>query len=228
MGKRLIATDFDGTLNIQGKVSGFDRKMLAEWRARGNYFGIVTGRGLDFYKTVREIGIDSLLDYLIIYNGSFIGDMNGNCLYESFIPRDIFFEIQQFLSGFADIEHYDKVSDKEFYHQYYATFPDYARALGVASQINEKFGSEITAFVNGPHINIAKKGSSKSEGVKFILSHYGLQPGEGAVVGDDYNDLQMITDHRGWAIRSGRPEVVAAAEHTCSSVGALAAELMGL
>ncbi len=226
MRKRLIATDFDGTLNRNGKVSDYDREMMARWRAEGNYFGIVTGRGLDFYDKVKEIGIDGLLDYLIVFNGSFVGDMNGNCLYESFIPRRVFLEIQNFLSKYDDIEYYDKVTDEEFYHQYYATFPEFERSLEVAELINRKFGDEITAFVNGPHINIAKKGSSKSEGVRFILSHYGLKPDEAAAVGDDYNDLQMITDHRGWAVSSGKPEVVAAAEHTCDSVGALIAELL--
>lgn len=225
MVKKLIASDYDGTFR-HGGISDYNKEMIRKWREKGNYFGIVTGRGMNFFNDVREDGIDDILDYLIIYNGAYISDMDGNVLYESFIPRSVFVELEKLFSGYKEIKNYDKATDAEFYHQYYAEFPDYEKALEAAKVANEKFGHKIDAFVNGPHVNIAKLGSSKAESVKFILEHYGLKPEEGAVVGDDYNDLDMIKQHHGWAMASGKPAVIAEAEHTCESVGALAEELM--
>jgi len=226
MVKKLIASDYDGTFRC-GEVSDYNIEMIRKWREKGNYFGIVTGRGVDFFKTVKENGIDEILDYLIVYNGAYIADMNGNVLYESFIPESVFAELETLFSSYTNIEYFDKVREtNDGFHQYYATFPNYEMALEAAKVANERFGNKINAFVNGPHVNIGKLGSSKAEGVKIILEHYELNPDKVAVVGDDYNDLDMIMTHHGWAMKSGQPAVVAQAEHTCESVGALAEELM--
>ncbi len=58
------------------------------------------------------------------------------------------------------------------------------------------------------------------------LAFFGLPDDAAAVFGDDYNDLDMIVTHRGWAMSSGRPEVVAAAEHVCGSIAEAVETLM--
>ena len=63
MKKKLIATDFDGTLYINGRIAGETRRAIDDWRAAGGYFGVVTGRGIDFYDTAKEQGLP--FDYLI-------------------------------------------------------------------------------------------------------------------------------------------------------------------
>lgn len=224
MKKRLIATDFDGTLYRGGCILKYDRKMIEKWQAAGNYFGVVTGRGQDFVEKAKAFGLDP--DYLIVYNGSLILDRNGKTVYENLIPRDTFKAIEDFFGQFDDALFVDKADDNEFYYQHYSTFDNAERALEIAEQINKTFGDRITAFVNGPHINIAQKGASKSNGVSTILAHYGLTEDEGAVVGDDYNDIEMIKEHKGWAVITARPAVKEAASHICLSVGTLATQLM--
>lgn len=226
MAKRLIASDYDGTFRCNGKTTDYDKEMIRKWREKGNYFGIVTGRGLTFFNDIKRDGIDDILDYVIVFNGAYVSDLNGKVIFESFIPRNVFAELEKLFSTFENIVDYDRVTEADSFHQYYAQFENFEQALEAAALANEKFGEEITAFVNGPHVNIAKKGSSKAEGVRIILEHYGLKPEEGATVGDDFNDLEMITQHHGWAMQSGQPAVIAQAEHTCRSVGALAEFLM--
>ena len=225
MSKKLIATDFDGTLCRKRRISTNDRKYIAEWQKSGRYFGIVTGRGQDFFKTVKKMHIKP--DYLIVYNGALVADADGNIIHEDFIDRDTFNEIKEiFLQNPEGRVYYDETGDEDAYHQYYATYANPQKALVVADIINQKLGDKVNAVVNGPHVNIGKKGATKANGVRHILEHYGLKEDEGAVVGDDYNDLDMIKQLDGWAMASGREDVKAQANHICFSVGSLAKKLM--
>ena len=94
----------------------------------------------------------------------------------------------------------------------------------MAAEVNRLFGDRVTAFVNGEHVNIGKKGSGKAQGVLDALAYFGWQPAEAAVFGDDFNDLEMITALDGWAMATARPEVLAKAPHVCESIGEAAAQ----
>ena len=146
-------------------------------------------------------------------------------IYESLIPAETFAEVEHFLSCFEDIEYYSNADGKPRHH-FYATFPSDERALSVREELISAFGDSISVFVNGPHINIGNRGTGKAEGVEIILRHFSLPEGSAAVVGDDYNDLEMILAHDGWAVDSGKPEVVRKAPHVCRSVGDLIRKLM--
>lgn len=222
--KRLIATDYDGTLRINGVISTYDREKIEEFRLAGHYFGIVTGRGSDFFETVKKEGLS--VDYLIVYTGALIADPDGNILFEAPIPPENFKKLENFFEKRADAEWYQKAEGEGPYYQYYATCEKQETALKVAAEAEKEFGGIFEYFVNGPHINICDKGISKASGIREILKHYGLPEEAAAPVGDDYNDLEMLTQLNGWAVSSGRPEVVKKAPHVCESVGALAEILM--
>ena len=74
--------------------------------------------------------------------------------------------------------------------------------------------------------NAGNTGTGKAEGVALILRHFALPADAAAVVGDDYHDMEMILAHNGWAVSSGKPDVVKKAPHTCESVGDLIHRLM--
>lgn len=221
MKKRIIATDFDGTFYVHGQVPEGTRESIERWRMVGNYFGFVTGRGRDFANTLKDIGVD-YADFIIVYNGSLICDMQGNVIHEEFIDRETYAALENEMSCYDDVVGFSHVGEELLYHHYYAQFPSSEKALEVAEYINGKYGSKITAFVNGPHVNIGVIGSGKAQGVSRILEHYGFDSGAAAVVGDDFNDLEMIMYHNGWAVENARAEVLAAAPHICKSVGDLA------
>ncbi|MBR6005394.1 MAG: HAD family phosphatase [Clostridia bacterium] len=225
MDKRLIATDFDGTLFVNGEITSETRKAIDLWRADGRYFGIVTGRGEDFFYKVREEKIP--VDFLIIYNGSMIADKDCNIIYERFISADIFAELEKFFSDYEDIEYYSH-TDGNPQHHYYATFNSTERALEVKNDIDAVFGNKLAVFVNGRHVNIGAAGTGKAEGVRVVLDYFSLPQDGAAVVGDDYNDLEMIKAFDGWAVENGKPDVVAQAPHICKNVGDLAGTLLSI
>ena len=223
MKKMLIATDYDGTLNRNGEIDEHTRAAIDSWRAQGRYFGVVTGRGLDFYDTAKEVNLP--FDYLIVCNGSLIVSKDKDVLFESLIPADIFARLENAMAKYDDIKSYSK-SDGQPRHHYYAEFPSAERALQVREELMPEFGDTVSIFVNGPHINIGNLGTGKAQGVSFVLDYFSLPPDSAAAVGDDYNDLDMILAHGGWAVESGKPAVVAKAPHTCESVGALIDSLL--
>ena len=225
MDKRLIATDFDGTLFVNGEITPETRKAIDLWRADGRLFGIVTGRGEDFFDKIREEKIP--VDYLIIYNGSMITDKDGNIIYERFISAETFAELENIFSGYEDIEYYSR-ADGSTQHHYYATFNCTERALEVKKDIDAVFGGKLAVFVNGRHINIGDSGTGKAEGVRVVLDYFSLPQESAAVVGDDYNDLEMIRAFDGWAVENGKPDVVGQAPHICKNVGDLAETLLNI
>lgn len=223
MEKMLIATDYDGTLNINGQIDEATRNAIDRWRSAGRYFGVVTGRGIDFYDTAHEVNLP--FDYLIVYTGSLILARDKSIIYESLIPAETFAAIERVMASYADIEDYSK-SDGNPRHHYYATFPSQKRALQVREELLKKFSGQLSVFVNGPHINIGNSGTGKAEGVALVLKHFSLPSDSAAVVGDDYNNLEMIFAHNGWAVESGRPDIVSRAPHVCKNVGDLIDSLL--
>ena len=223
MEKLLIATDFDGTLNLNGQVDGHTREAIDRWRAAGRYFGVVTGRRIDFYEKAKEIGIP--FDYLIVCNGSLIVAEDRTVLYESLIPSGVILALERAMASYSDIVHYQKDDGTPQPH-YYCLFPSNERALRVREELLPEFGSLVNIFVNGAYINIGNAGTGKAEGVAIILKHFGLPEDAAAVVGDDFNDLDMILAHKGWAVETGQPDVVRQAPHTCRTVGGLIDSMM--
>ena len=224
MEKKLIATDFDGTFCRNGEVDPADVRAIAAWRAAGGYFGFVTGRSTDFFDYVKTLGVE--VDFHLLYNGALLAAPDGRTLKEYLIPRTDFAALTAFFRSLPDAAAFSEADGRPFYHQYYATFENETRALEVADAVNRRFGERVTAFVNGPHVNIGKKGSGKTQGVFDALSYFGLPADAAAVFGDDYNDLDMIVAHSGWAVSTARPAVLAKAPHVCASVGAAALELL--
>ena len=68
MGKRLIATDFDGTFYRNRALDPADLAAVAAWRAAGGLFGFVTGRGVDFFDTAKKEGLEA--DFFVLYNAA--------------------------------------------------------------------------------------------------------------------------------------------------------------
>lgn len=223
MEKMLIASDYDGTLNIDRRIDAHTADAIRKWRACGRYFGVVTGRGLDFINTAEEQKLP--FDYLILFNGSLVVSKDRSVLFQSLIPVETFASLARAMAQYDDIVYYEECDGTPKPH-YYATFENAERALQVKSELDPVFGDRVNIFVNGPHINIGNIGTGKAQGVDFILRHFSLPDDSAAVVGDDYNDLDMILAHSGWAIESGRPDVVAKAPHTCKSVGDLIDSLL--
>lgn len=215
---KIAATDFDGTINRGGRVSGADMKVFRAWRKAGNLFGIVTGRGSDFIETCKEREIP--YDFLVIENGARIYDRNANILYESFIDAESVRMLEEECSKKENIVRYDRYEGKPV-HLFYGLFPSDEENLEFCDYLNKKMGDRITAYANGRNLNVATKGEGKANGIANLSRIFSVPPEDIYVFGDDYNDLDMILRYDGYAVLTSKKEVKAAAPHLVFSVGSL-------
>ena len=92
MSFKVAASDFDGTLYRDEKISAADLAAIKLWRSNGNKFGIVTGRcRLMIAPLFEELGLK--LDFLICDNGAIIYDDDGQIIFETELPKKILFDI---------------------------------------------------------------------------------------------------------------------------------------
>lgn len=92
MNFKVAASDFDGTLYRNGKISAADMSAISEWRTAGNKFGIVTGRPFIMLKPVlKELAL--AVDFAICGNGAIIYDGNEQIIFESELPKKILVDI---------------------------------------------------------------------------------------------------------------------------------------
>jgi len=230
MVKRLIASDYDGTLFRNGQISEADREAIHAWQGAGGFFGIVTGRGITFPQRIASQGITC--DFFVLYNGALLMDKNSNILHSSKMPYRMFIDLRNACASYAAMLPANSISfetDKEGgedFYQYHALLSSPELAAAFAEKLNQQFPGQINALANGLNINVVKYGESKANGVRHALEAFGLPEEAAAVVGDDLNDLDMIIALDGWAMSSSRPEVLAKANHTCESIADLVNQLM--
>ena len=75
MSFKVAASDFDGTIYRNEKISDDDIAAVRAWRAAGNKFGIVTGRAFGMLEPLlKTLGLD--VDFSICCNGAVIFDGN--------------------------------------------------------------------------------------------------------------------------------------------------------
>ena len=88
----IAASDFDGTLFRNQKISAEDFAAIQAWRAAGNKFGIVTGRAFVMLEPhLKAFGLD--VDFNICDNGAIIYDSRGEVIFETELPKKILADI---------------------------------------------------------------------------------------------------------------------------------------
>lgn len=89
---KILASDYDGTLCLDGTVTQTTKKALERWKAAGHLFGIVTGRDIRMTRDViTEHGLT--VDFTICNNGCVIYDGNLKEVHSNHLPPDIVNEL---------------------------------------------------------------------------------------------------------------------------------------
>jgi HAD superfamily hydrolase (TIGR01484 family) len=232
---KIIASDFDGTLNFHG-VSAEDSEAIAKFRAKGHKFGIVTGRDLemalwvlfDLKKANAEI------DFLICCTGAVILNGKGELLMVK--KGKVTPEFQTFIDkayelGFGGFNFNNLL--KRCYLDSRGNVPSEAMQIGEFTQlniwfpddknsekfnafINENYSHLISSYRNGGSIDMPPVNTSKVTGI-YDYSKQFDNP-EIYSVGDNLNDLPMIEEFCGFAVSNAQPEVKAVAKHQCNRI----------
>ena len=233
---KLIASDYDGTLNYHG-ISERVREAIDRWRAAGNLFGIVTGRGI--YNIKSAILHDKIaVDFFVANNGAVVANADGcprdvvwgpacskqicsflldsgcdfACVND--LEKDAFFcSDQQKETRHADDPHFSPLSampEALPFTQISTVCASESEAASISQAVNRRFADRLTAFQNGICIDIVAAGVDKAAGLCRLRSFYGIDADAICTVGDNNNDLAMLKAFRSYAVHNATDTVKSA------------------
>lgn len=249
---RILASDYDGTLRREDRVSAEDLQAIGRWRSAGNRFGLISGRGYtSLHKEAENNGVPC--DFYICNNGCAIYDAGGQVLWEHTAPSSDLTDLVPFIiqtGGFHAavtcgrkrfVVRYDGMKDTEVdewivpnqvanlppFTQIDTSFDQEERAAWFSGEVNRRFAGKITAHQNGVCVDMVPAGGSKPAGLSQYAALVGLDESQILTVGDNYNDLGMIEAFHGFTVTSAKPEVIAKAAKVYESIACLIADQMG-
>ena len=249
---KILACDYDGTLNVGGVVSKENLDAIAAWRAAGNLFGMVSGRYLRYLREfMARDGVQ--YDFLIGNNGSVVSDENGNtaeCIgiptaiaepllakIRGYEPRHIsvsFDEASVLVTPRSQVCVQDGalvIDDVRIKQvtQMHANFLEADKATRLRDDCKAVFGSEVQCIMPGIlGVDFISVRAGKPVGIRRMLELRDLHPELILTVGDGDNDLAMLIspDFRGYAMESSMPIVLEQVSRRTPSVAALIREYL--
>ena len=239
---KIIASDYDGTLNHNG-IDKEKIEAISNWRKAGNIFSIISGRGaLDLIRLYKEQSFEC--DYLIADNGAVIMKTDGEIVCEDKIDTSVIKPFLEFLFsqgckwGYVqtsfpcrvfkdtDFEDYDK--DECFIFEELPEFPllyqintalnTFEEAEKVTEAIKEKFGDILSPLQNGNCIDIVSVNMNKAKGIYKFIDLLGAEYEDVITVGDNINDKDMIKEFRSYAMENAVPLIKELADFETPSV----------
>lgn len=237
---KVIATDYDGTLNYGG-IDHKKREAIALWRKKGNLFGIVSGRSeQSLIDRVLEDKIE--VDFLIANNGATICDGRGKLLESTECMGDYIEELISFLFSedcvqarvhsrygqFIVKKDTETLCDNEIYlssfpkiesfYQVSALFLQPNEAMNTAQKIREKFPLLYNPLNNRCWIDIVTLNMCKSEGIHSLEKIYGINSRDIITLGDSENDIDMLKNFRSFAMENALDITKEAADNVISGI----------
>ena len=216
----ILFSDFDKTLFFQDdeQKTRNNIESIKKWRSENNQFCITTGRS---YKSVTKKfpEIVEVSDYYIVDSGSIILSKNGGVLGIFYFDPAIVAEIVDFSKKISEVPviyYFTPDSENADYKTENVTklrlwFEDASLLANVAEQIERLFpvfAFKLDAGMPSDKALAGKKGFveiipiglGKSNAIKFLQREKMIPFEDIVVVGDGFNDYEMIHDFDGFAI----------------------------
>lgn len=234
---KIIASDFDGTFTYGG-VDEERRQAVRDWRAAGNRFGIVSGRGASFLtETFPRYQVE--YDFFVGHNGALVADAQGKILWEKTCPGFVLGPLLDFLSEHDCPECYvhgcavvmpgyeprqtpaitrEEAIAKGDFLQMSPYLRSREEAAALTEEIREKFGQWVNPLQNGGIIDIVAKGVDKASGVRKMLELLGGREEDVIAVGDNINDRDMIREFPSYAVENAVEEIKKLADKVTPNV----------
>ena len=233
---KIIASDYDGTINYKGKISEEDQRAIAKFRKAGNKFGIVTGRDLELVLWIihdtEKIGLE--IDFVICCTGAIILNGKGEVVKIKSQRTDTFLDemvkkaqemkLGTFYVSSALNRHYvDRKNNipynfssiKEF-TQVNAWFLDDSDAEAFTEYVVKNHSDKISAYRNGGSVDMPPKSTSKVTGIYDYAEQFDAP--EIYAVGDNENDIPMIKEFCGFAVSNAVQKVKEIANYQCDRI----------
>jgi len=245
---KIIASDYDGTLNNHGGVTDEKRAAIKKWREAGNLFGLVSGRSPDALPGILEENPFDY-DFFIGYNGGVIVDSDGKILFEKkcdgklikpilerFLEwgahktfahsENSYFIVPEKTEKYPDAILLENLPELESFNQITAIFPTKEKMQSSVKKITALFGEHINPLKNGRLIDVVPKGIDKACGIYKFIELKGISRNDVITIGNDMNDYSMIAEFNSYAVEDSVEEILKLAKHTTYDVESLINTLM--
>lgn len=180
---KVFATDLDGTLVHNKKVTETDREAIAAFQ-KENLFGVCTGRPLSCLYDVEGIPFD----FYIMCTGALLLDKDRHVIEEHLLDKELVRDIYNHYRDYSNII-VQTESESHFYFTEFIDFPTFTMIKDFEEIKDSKFYG-ISLVFDTNVIDIVSKGISKGTGVKAIKKHFNADKMLG--IGDSYNDLPLF------------------------------------
>lgn len=114
-----------------------------------------------------------------------------------------------------------EISNLNDIHQFSLGFKKAEEAAECAEVLNKKFSDTIRAYPNACSVDITPLDVSKRQGMECLINAMKWNDCEVYVIGDEVNDLPMITAFNGYTVNTARDVIQKQARKVFSDVGAM-------
>ena len=253
MSKYLLASDYDYTLRRwPDDVSDEDKAAIRKFREAGNYFVVVSGRV--FQSMEMELNGNGFrdMDMLLTMSGSLATDAYGEVIYEnrgegkvigplmetlkSLNARLASVEVGKKSHSISDFEYkvfgnpvsIEEASKLPYFTNFCSGFWTVEEASAAAAVIKDKFGHVVNPLQNAHSVDLPPVSVNKGLAVQRVADMLGVEYDNIYTAGDNFNDMDMLSQFHGRAMCNAEPEVLAAAEKSVKSISEIIEEILSL
>lgn len=244
---KLFASDYDGTLKINGHMSDENKQAIDVWRSHGNKFALVTGRSMEsIQKEIEDYALQ--VDYIVGNNGGAVYDHEFHEINTHYFPFDQVLHILDYITSETSISYVlndgfyrakkvldPKREDRKYAHtqttktveellehkkiaQIVVSLDQDEDTKRIANYINANFAMTANAYRNVNCVDIAPYGVSKATGIYEILHQEGYDKNDVYAIGDSFNDIAMLETFFGIAMAHAPLQVKSYADMEATSV----------
>lgn len=115
----------------------------------------------------------------------------------------------------------DEISNLKDIHQFSLGFDNPKESVECAELLNKKFPDEIHAYPNAKSLDIPPAYVNKKQGLEKLLEVMNWQDCKLYVIGDETNDLPMISAFGGYTVNTARDEIKSQTQKVFDDVGSM-------
>lgn len=227
--RKLLVSDYDGTFYINDEDIRMNIDKVEEYRQKGNIFVIATGRSYgDFNRKLEQYPME--YDYLVINQGATILNEKGEII-KSYVIEE---KVKEQLIKELDLHDQDKMfscsvleSRVSINHteisKIHVEYETIEKAAEINKRLNKKYKGKIISYLIPRHnsVEIISAKTNKAKAVEMISDLLNIKKENIFVIGDSYNDIEMIDMFNGYCIKDSVDEVKDVSISECKSVSQL-------
>ncbi|MBE6715163.1 MAG: HAD family phosphatase [Ruminococcaceae bacterium] len=255
MSEYLLASDFDNTICFWsdiGRIYDEDRRAIRRFREAGNKFVVVSGRSYNSaIEVFNEMDFHDM-DLFVLMSGAYCAYPDETPVYDIRISTESLSELCEFfrsvkgrylgldigkLSLSVDIggdeQPMDTISLEEAmkyptYTSINVGFGSREEAAEVTRKLEKGYAHIITPLQNNRAIDMPPAGMDKAVAVGRVAKMYGIENEKIYTVGDNYNDMRMLSAYHGNAMANGPEAVWQSAERKVYRISEVIDRIMSL